>query len=63
MKHRKCEERKQIPGNLRKLGYLFDTIEIIYFKISVSIIPKCSTLDTGPLKLRIRIITLFNFFL
>lgn len=51
---------KETPGNIRNLGYLFDTITIIYFKISVGIIPKCSTLDTCPLKLRT--ITFFKFF-
>lgn len=51
---------KEILGNIRNLGYLFDTIKIIYFKITVDIIPKCSVLDTCPLKLRT--ITLFKFF-
>lgn len=52
---------KEIPGNIRNLGYLFDTIKIIYFKITVGIAPKCSVLDTCPLKLR-TITLLKNFF-
>lgn len=51
---------KEILGNIRNLGYLSDTIKIIYFKITVGIIPKCSVLDTCPLKLRK--ITLFKIF-
>lgn len=47
---------KETPGNIRNLGYLFDTINNHLFQ------NKCRyyTLDTCPLKLRT--ITLFKFF-